>query len=127
MISFKNIRPIIMFLLLAFTAIASAQISQIPVAQAEQAKQKLADKGIAEDEAQKRLKAKGIDLDNLRLEQLPSLENSTPFFQVIGESLLPLKRIKTSLIKNVIIGGIAGTFLNILFILGISIANKLGR
>ena len=42
--------------------------------QAEEAKEKLADAGIPEDEVKARLKEKGIDLDNLRPEQLPSLE-----------------------------------------------------
>ena len=42
--------------------------------QAEEAKEKLTDAGIPEDEVKARLKEKGIDLDNLRPEQLPNLE-----------------------------------------------------
>lgn len=55
-------------------SLASVGQSLTQELQAEKAKKELEDKGIAEDEVKAKLKEKGIDLDNLRPEQLPSLE-----------------------------------------------------
>jgi nucleoside diphosphate kinase len=54
------------------------------------------------------------------------LNNETPFFQVIDEPLRPLSIIKPSLVKNLIIGGIAGAFLTIFIFVGIRIKNEMG-
>lgn len=70
---FKKEAFLIVLLTLGLSGYAQTTLTQ--ELQAEKAKEELEDKGIAEDEVKARLKAKGIDLDNLRPEQLPTLED----------------------------------------------------
>ncbi len=60
-----------------------AQVTLTQELQAEKAKQELEVKDIAEDEVKEALKKKGIDIDNLRPEQLPTLEDEIK--QVVTE------------------------------------------
>ena len=61
----------ILILLMSFTTVQSQvyQEDQIEAAQAA-----LADAGVEQDEVKRRLRAKGIDLDNIQPEQLGTLE-----------------------------------------------------
>ena len=71
----RYIRIIAFFLVLITCSRVDAQISLTDNLNAEQAQEDLVDKGISEDEVKIRLKAKGIDLDNLKPEQLPTLQD----------------------------------------------------
>jgi len=66
---------LLFFCLLSVTYHADAQISSALEVQAERACQELDDKGIAKDEVKQALQKKGIDLDNLKPEQLVTLED----------------------------------------------------
>lgn len=67
-------RSILLLCILSVTYYADAQTTLSQELQAERAVEELKDKGIAEDEVKKALKKKGIDLDNLKPEQLATLE-----------------------------------------------------
>lgn len=75
----KNIQKLQIFTFLIGLLVVSipsfAQVTLSQELQAEKARQELKGKGVAEDEVKKRLEEKGIDLDNLRPEQLPTLED----------------------------------------------------
>ena len=75
----KKTQKLLVFTLLVGLLVLSiptlAQVTLSQELQAEKARQELKDKGVAEDEVKKRLEEKGIDLDNLRPEQLPTLED----------------------------------------------------
>ena len=72
----KIIPSILLLCILSVSYFADAQVSSSSDVQAERARQELEKKGIAEDEVKNRLKAKGIDLDNLKPEQLADLEEN---------------------------------------------------
>ncbi len=67
-------QSILLLCILSVTYYADAQTTLSQELQAERAVEELKDKGIAEDEVKKALKKKGIDLDNLKPEQLATLE-----------------------------------------------------
>jgi protein involved in polysaccharide export with SLBB domain len=69
-------QSILLLCILSVAYSADAQVSSSSEVQAERARQELEKKGIAEDEVKSRLLKKGIDLDNLKPEQLADLEEN---------------------------------------------------
>jgi protein involved in polysaccharide export with SLBB domain len=69
------LKTLIVLLILTVSSVVYGQSSLSKELQAEKAQQGLANKGISDDEVKARLLKKGIDLDNLKPEQLSTLED----------------------------------------------------
>ncbi|MDB4161953.1 SLBB domain-containing protein [Bacteroidia bacterium] len=69
------LKTLIVLLILTVSSLVYGQSSLSTELQAEKAQQGLKNKGISDDEVKARLLDKGIDLDNLKPEQLPTLED----------------------------------------------------